>query len=167
MRNIVHASLVQIHYHNRTGGVTRVMESYADEFGKIYGPKSVNMIICHSQRNDKSTAAEIVNIKQCDYHKFRSIDAFCRTRDAIVHQIEKVFGEKISNFPVFIICHNLNLGKNPALSSAISLISRKLPFEKYRIFLVVHDMAEDGRVKILQNLRLFSNNRIDIKKGKG
>lgn len=164
MKNISKPTLIQIHYHNRAGGVTRVMKSYANEFRNVFGSRSTNLILCHSEEKCNEIAANVINISACEYHCFRSKEAFLKTRATLIRQIEKVLLMKGLTSPIIIICHNLNLGKNPALSAAVSMISRKLPHDKFKFFLVVHDMAEDGRAEIIQTLRFYKQNEIDIKR---
>jgi hypothetical protein len=46
-------SLIQIHYHNRTGGVREVMRLYASAFREIAGEDSLS-IVCAEDRVQKS-----------------------------------------------------------------------------------------------------------------
>jgi hypothetical protein len=154
-------SLVQIHYHNRTGGVREVMAHYADAFNKISKTGASNALICSSKGSIKEDFTDtFIDIAECDYHTFKDAASFYRLRDVLVGKLRKEL-EGV-NSPVAVVCHNLALGKNPALSSALRLIASEADSRIWRFFWVIHDFAEEGRFELLSSIQLLHGLGIDI-----
>ena len=76
-------SLIQVHYHNRPGGVHTVMERYAAAFDRGVGPtRGVNLVCC---KNDLKTGigfagAQLLSMPQCEYRSFADKNAFISTQ---------------------------------------------------------------------------------------
>jgi hypothetical protein len=158
-------SLIQIHYHNRTSGVLRVIDEYASTFQRISESSiTKNFLICNNvQKIRSSNIKEIISIPDCDYHKFLS-------KKSVTNKYEKIF-QKINCFltghsvqrPLCIVGHNLSLGKNIALSIAFSLLASKhKKAGDINFFSVIHDLAEEGRLNILHNLLKIESLGISI-----
>ncbi|NLE00032.1 MAG: glycosyltransferase family 4 protein [Fibrobacter sp.] len=126
------------------------MRCYGECFSRI--SKTSSIIICNeSESTLTNDSIGIRCVKECDYTEFYDSGMFCRQRDTLVKKIENIIDG--AKKPAAIVCHNLNLGKNPALSSAVSEIARRLASETVRFFWVIHDFAEEGRLTQLDNIR--------------
>jgi hypothetical protein len=158
------ASLVQIHYHDRPGGVRQVMASYSNAFKKYAGVNASDIWIC----NQSGTYRYINNCKgihctQAEYHRYHSERAFNASVEFLTDKISEIICASDMHFPVAVIGHNLNLGKNPALSAAFANCARRFGVNQqhYRFFSVMHDFVEDGRSTILASLRRLERWGID------
>jgi hypothetical protein len=157
-------SFVQIHYHNRPGGVTSVMGHYGRTFGRACRAASSNLVVCARERTTiDARGVKIVDIKDCGYRTFTSRSAFFRARDRLFEMLCRIIMSNNLPRPVRIVGHNLNLGKNCALSSAFAQCARLLAKHKneYRFFSVVHDFAEEGRADLMS--KVASLERLGIK----
>lgn len=154
-------TLVQIHYHVRTGGVSQVMKLYADAFRKI--KRGRNILICSGNGAGKIPGVEQIAIEEFDYQQFTDIRRFISMRALLKKRLLEILNGANLNFPAAIVAHNLNLGKNPALSSAFSEIAREWNEGDVRFFSVIHDFAEEGRVEQLESLRFLEDSGIKIK----
>lgn len=143
-------SLVQIHYHNRPGGVWQVMEQYSACFRSVAGEGAANVSLCAMEYGTQSSTAVCCDVPEARYHMFFSDDVFKRTTDALIKTLMQFLTEKKFRFPVAVIGHNLCLGKNYALSAAFTHCAELLGNqpEMYRFFSVLHDFAPDGRPPI-------------------
>jgi hypothetical protein len=141
-------SLVQIHYHNRPGGVTQVMRGYAAAFRRIAGEGSRSIIVCGN--HDKQQAPDVVSLVGCDYRRFRTAGGFEKVVVALVNQLVRIITDPALPCPVCVIGHNLCLGKNVALAEAFTRVAQELggATGNCRFFTVVHDFAEEGRVRL-------------------
>lgn len=148
-------SFVQLHYHDRLGGVSKVMNYYR-EAARTAETLEKDLIICHAP--DPSRGAfdpgTVISLRQADYHFFRSARAFYRVRDTLERQVKAILKDGNLPTPCVVVGHNLTLGKNPALSAAFSRIAKELGTSgEYRFFSVIHDFAEEGRVHLMHRLR--------------
>lgn len=149
-------SLVQVHYHNRPGGVSTVISRYADTFCRLTGAcDDRNLVVCEASGDGGVERwPRAVHVAACGYHSFFSERSFVRKRDRIARGIERVLLGHGLRRPVCVIGHNLSLGKNIALSAAFADIA-----EQYggrgsglRFFSVIHDFAEEGRTRLLRGI---------------
>ncbi len=156
----MNGSFVQIHYHNRPGGVTTVMHRYADEFRRAGGNKDAVLLLC--SHADGAAGYATVNVKDCAYRTYRSRTAFDAARNRLLSRLERIVTSPNLPAPVRVAGHNLNLCKNPALSSAFTELASRLGGlpASFRFFSVVHDLAEDGRTSLLIDLRLLQRRGI-------
>ncbi len=164
MNDIIPQSICQIHYHNNTGGVTKVITRYAEIFNGT-APKSIkrNILFCSDIGTIPScnSVMETINIKEANYHSFSTKNSFIKTRDVLVKKLNR----HINNLPqpVLIIGHNLSLGKNCALSAAFAeLIKRFEDEQAFHFFSVIHDLAEEGRITLLQQIRFLESTGIPV-----
>jgi len=148
--NIFPASLIQIHYHNRPGGVRHVMEQYSEHFSAEASKAACNLWVCDKSVNSRTSAAEVIGCTLARYHSYRSEAAFNRSADTLTKKILKVLTAPNVQFPAAVIGHNLCLGKNLALSAAFARCAKILgsQSDRYRFFSVLHDFAYDGRGRI-------------------
>jgi len=149
----MHGTLIQIHYHNRPGGVTTVMCEYARAFASACGASVCkNKVICHDypQENLFTKDIEIVDVKACDYTVIASRVLFEKKRRQLVAVIISVVNNAVCDGPVYVIGHNMNMGKNCALTSAFSQLTKEFPH--VRCLSVVHDFAEESRIALLKQI---------------
>jgi hypothetical protein len=148
-------SLIQVHYHNRPGGVHTVMERYAAAFDRGVGPtRGVNLVCC---KNDLKTGigfagAQLLSMPQCEYRSFADKNAFIATRNLLQRKLLKAVEQSSAMGPLCVVGHNLTLGKNCALSSAFAEVARafKSAYSDIRFFSVIHDFAEEGRTDCMR-----------------
>jgi glycosyltransferase involved in cell wall biosynthesis len=155
MRGTFPRSLVQIHYHNRAGGVARVLDGYAAAFARLgWGEES--LIICRNCRSPSGRVrpARIISVDACDYRAFRTERGFDRVARALAVRLRRIITAPELPRPVCVVGHNLSLGKNIALSAAFSRLAREFRDEgEIRFFSVIHDFAEEGRTALLRDTR--------------
>lgn len=155
-------TLIQIHYHDRLGGVRQVMAAYAETFSRAFGPTSPQHWLCHCSETFHYPAMQRCNVPAADYHTFRSVKAYHAAVKHLTSCIEQLLATVTTPF-VVVIGHNLNLGKNPALSAAFAAVARRRGGEENcRFFSVMHDFLEEGRVELLAAMQWFSQQGIAI-----
>jgi len=154
------ASLLQIHYHFRVGGVREVICGYSKAFSAVNGPGCFNALICSVGQYQHDSDFKIINIGECDYQNITDKESYFRLKDLLVNKIDSVL-EKMP-FPAVILCHNMSLAKNPALSSALRELARKKDPRKYRFFWILHDLAEEGRIEMIERVARFRRIGIEI-----
>lgn len=143
-------ALLQIHFHNRPGGVTTVMAEYARAF--VSGPDGGQVTaVCsdHGSGVLENAGVAVLGTPLCDYHRFRSRRAFERDRRRIALLLRNAM-QSLPR-PLFVVAHNTNLGKNCALSAAWADVCAEQQ-RGVRCFTVVHDRAEEGRVDLLAGI---------------
>jgi|WetSurMetagenome_2_1015567.scaffolds.fasta_scaffold00048_38 glycosyltransferase involved in cell wall biosynthesis len=158
-------SLVQIHYHNRPGGVSAVMERYERAFHEASGGAGASMIVCARDKNASGARFQnIVHVEECGYRVFTSARFFFRVSNALRTRLGEIIADSRLPRPVFVVGHNLNLCKNAALSHGFARLARDLAKRKddVRFFSVVHDFAEQGRVDLMAQARLLRRFGIGI-----
>ena len=160
-------SLIQVHYHNRPGGVHTVMERYAAAFDWCVGPaRGVNLVCC---KNDLKTGvgfagAKLLSMPQCEYRSFADKNAFITTRNLLQRKLLKAVEQSSARGPLCVVGHNLTLGKNCALSSAFAGVARTHGpvYNDIRFFSVIHDFAEEGRTDCMRAIERLWGLGIDI-----
>ncbi len=121
-----------IHYHLHPGGVTRIIRSQAAalkeaDIGDI-------IILCGDQNHPFDVPGVPFFYQDClGYHEDEPVDNLHAHAETIRNYIKKAAGDCILHI------HNANLGKNPALTLAVSWLAR----EGLRIVNHCHDFAED------------------------
>ncbi len=148
-------SFVQIHYHDRPGGVTTVMRLYAQAFRRIAGAGTARSVaVCAGSGGRLGGAVRVVAEPACDYAEFRSKRAFLSVREQLIDRLQSVVDDPALARPVCVVGHNLSLGKNLALTSAFAALARgRGGGDDIRFFSVVHDFAEEGRCDMMRNIR--------------
>jgi hypothetical protein len=162
-----HGTLLQVHYHNRPGGVATVMRHYADAFAHACrGLPHSNMIVCSAgvQAEAGSGDSHIVDVRDCDYRSFRDRASFLRAKKRIRLALSSIIDGRSLPRPIVVVGHNMNLGKNCALSSAFADTARRysLTKEDAWFFSVVHDYAEEGRTDLLLWIKTVQDFGVDI-----
>jgi hypothetical protein len=165
----MNGTFVQVHYHNRRGGVAAVMERYSLAFCKACGKSaSESLVLCSQEPASVGinfTGARVIDVKDCGYRKFRSGAAFVKVGGRLFYRLKRIIASGALASPVYVVGHNLNLGKNCALSWAFARLARYcVPSgNSYRFFSVLHDFAEDGRRDLIE--QFLSLERYGIKIG--
>jgi glycosyltransferase involved in cell wall biosynthesis len=158
-------SLVQIHYHNRPGGVSAVMEQYAGAFRAAAGDRGVCIVVCASDRAGRRIPGmEVANVNACGYRTFRSAASFRAAAGALLARIEKVALDPALPRPIYVVGHNLTLCKNAALSQAFALLALRQAdrSDTIRFFSVVHDFAEEGRCDLMAQAHFLERRGVRI-----
>jgi len=152
-------TLLQIHYHNRPGGVATVLSGYARAFG-MSCPAPLpfaNILVCSAPQalRDNRYDGRIIDVGDCEYRSFRTRPSFAAARSRLLRKLVSVINDSSLPRPVMVVGHNLNLGKNCALSSAFAGLARQYTrsSQDVRFFSVVHDFAEQGRTDLLDGIR--------------
>ncbi|MBN1308977.1 MAG: hypothetical protein JXA18_13725, partial [Chitinispirillaceae bacterium] len=158
------ASLVQIHYHDRPGGVRRVMDEYSEAFARIAGRGAPNFWVCRRSGDWRYPSSKGIDFPAADYHAFRTRGSYQRSVEQLAGRLRRLLVSLPLRFPAAIIGHNLNLGKNPALSAAFARCARMRGGgeDRYRFFSVMHDFAEAGRIDLLCRLRRMTEQGVDV-----
>ncbi len=133
---------------------------YSRAFSAINGPGSLNALICSHDQDQEDSTLKIINVEECDYQDFTDKESFFRIRELLVNKIGSVLDKMPS--PAAILCHNMSLAKNPCLSSALRVLARKKDPLKYRFFWVLHDLAEEGRVELIEKNARLQRIGVDI-----
>ncbi len=129
----LHIALV--HYHARRGGVTTVMGHAA----RVLSDASHRVVVLVGEPpSDDPPPGTIVSIVHGlgYYRGGRPVRA-----DALVERMERAAAAGLGRRPDLWHVHNHALGKNPALTEALSLLALR----GHRLLLQIHDFAEDGR----------------------
>ncbi|HUI91086.1 MAG TPA: hypothetical protein VLX68_02460 [Chitinivibrionales bacterium] len=159
-------SLVQIHYHNRPGGVASVMGHYSDAFiRECKGVPCKSIIVCAQEKmSDDAKGPRVIDARECGYRSFASRRAFCKASDKLFDILGKIIASTNLPHPVRVVGHNLNLGKNCALSSAFARLAAAHSSSggEYRFFSVAHDFAEEGRMDLMAQIEKLERMGIKI-----
>jgi glycosyltransferase involved in cell wall biosynthesis len=160
-------TLIQVHYHDRPGGVATVMGHFSAAFSGLCGNSpGKRLVLCRKTGASGVTwqGTRIIDIKECDYRLFGSRTAFLSTRDRLAASLARAIASADTARPVYVVGHNLTLGKNCALSSAFALCARRMVGRSGRIrfFSVIHDFAEEGRAALMAQIRFIRDLGIDI-----
>jgi len=153
--------LIQIHYHNRHGGVRRVIEGYARAFREIVKDDTVTYLICHDCYLESSDGIKIIDIPECDYFDLTDIRSYYNLKNILIRKISEILKSEAIQFPALVIGHNLNLCKNLSLSSAFTELS--LEYRHFSFFSVMHDFAEEGRIELLDKINELENAGISVR----
>lgn len=156
---------IQIHYHMRPGGVSTVINRYSDAFCQCGGDVSKSYIICKTEEASSYNRnnAHVVNVDECDYQTFMSIDQYKSVCDNLYKKTDEFLGT-FTESNIAVVAHNLVLAKNPALASVFRHLACKWSASGLRFYSVIHDFAEEGRADMLEQLSFLENNGIDIRK---
>lgn len=137
--------IVIAHSHLNPGGVTRIVESQI----KSLPNDSTSVIVgsCPNPESITSQGAELSIFEPLNYLEIRdySNEEATQLLNTILNYLEnKVTSDAIFHF------HNLNLGKNPIVTYAVYLMTKK----GYNIFNHAHDFAEDrpANFQFLKNI---------------
>ncbi len=157
-------SLIQVHYHLRTGGVTTVIRRYSEVFHKLTNCISNSFVFCNEYEFTGDNNLKVVHVKECEYKKYKGKNDFYNDRKKIESGLEKCICEQHNNGRVIVIAHNLVLGKNLALTSAFYNCAKNNTLDTVTFFSVFHDFPEEGRVDDIDAIRDVERFQSDIKK---
>lgn len=158
-------SLVQIHYHNRPGGVAAVMGHYCRAFREACGGHGACVMVCARDRHARPDAGvKIVNVKECGYRTFTSAASFRAAGRLLLARLGSIIADPSLPRPVIVAGHNLPLCKNAALSHAFAGLARDFARtgDDVRFISVVHDFAEQGRTDLMTQAHLLERRGIRI-----
>ena len=160
-------TLIQIHYHNRPGGVSAVMSRYAAAFAdSVKDRHCVNIVVCNSLRVSgiSLAPAELVHVPACGYRTFLNFRAYTSARNNLTRILYSLLTDKNLPLPICVIGHNLTLAKNPALTSAFAHCAQRCSQQSgiARFFSVIHDFAEDGRRNRMEQLAFLEHAGVTI-----
>ena len=136
-----------VHYHVKTGGVTRVMENAFKALSAEYMDFDGVVLSGHPIPDDCILPTRVVDgLGYVD--EYSSVDP-----KVLVDRMESHTRAFLGDLPDVWHIHNFSLGKNPSMVDAVvELVKRG-----HRLVLQIHDFAEDGRPF---NYRLRQNNLI-------
>lgn len=138
------------------------MRLYASAFREIAGEDSLSIVVCGGQGSEEFPAAGFIYIDECDYRTYSTSDHFFRVKDLLKRRLNDLLHSKDFHLPAAVLWHNMSLGKNPALSSALAEVAREWSGEGVRFYSVIHDFAEEGRVEQLRSLQVLESAGVDI-----
>ncbi|NCA85364.1 MAG: glycosyltransferase [Clostridia bacterium] len=127
-----------LHHHLNPGGVTRIMQLQAQSLRRVFPEIEITIITGHATNPKPFEALDIPILE------FPPLDYLPRSR-GLEQELPELFAD-IINFlksnidrTSIIHAHNLNLGKNPVLTLALS----SMVGQGYHLFNHCHDFAED------------------------
>jgi len=124
-----------VHYHLRTGGVTRVIEHIVSSV-RDHGFRCV-VLTGEEAPSTIASKAETRVIPELTYRKTVSTGL----RDKLLNSLKKEASSALGRKPDLWHFHNHSLGKNPA----VPLVAHALACEGRPMLLQIHDFAEDAR----------------------
>jgi len=141
MNLLIPKTFIQIHYHNRAGGVARVMERYSEVFNRTSRSNDIkSFVICNNYLKIIPSHFKVISITECDYHRFRTENAFSLLQQKLFRKLLDLLSNKDLPKPICVVAHNLSLGKNAALSAAFSdLVDLFKSDNEVRFYSVIHD----------------------------
>jgi glycosyltransferase involved in cell wall biosynthesis len=160
-------TLIQVHYHDRPGGVATVMGHFSTAFSELCGNSPrYKLVLCRKTgaTGNGWEGTRVIDIKECDYRLFGSRTSFLSARDRLAASLARAIASADMACPVYVVGHNLTLGKNCALSSAFALCARRMVNQggRIRFFSVIHDFAEEGRAALMAQIHSIRDLGIDI-----
>ncbi len=162
MGNQQPSALIQIHYHDRLGGVRQVMIDYSNVFAARFGGDAPNRWWCKHSGAECSDAVQVEDLPGADYHSFVSARAYRESAERLTRiLLQRLEALPVSSGSVAVVGHNLALGKNPALSEAFAEAARRTG-GRYRFYSVLHDFAEQGRFDLLSKFELLRRSGVTV-----
>lgn len=156
MRHPSRINVVCVHHHLNRGGVTHVILNQLSSLEKIAEQgREIHVAILFGGRGsiDEKRIAKfealnlkLVEIPQLEYDSLR--EDFSRDHELDRLMIEKLEELSFDRSNTILHVHNHCLGKNGALALALQSLAR----EGFRLFLQLHDFAEDFRAKNYRSL---------------
>ncbi len=131
-----------VHYHLRPGGVTRVI---GHAVAALQGTPCRLAVLTGDAPGAAHGSAGMAwrRVPGLDYAGLR------KDRRGLAERLESAAREALGGRPDLWHVHNHALGKNPALTAAVSDLARR----GHRLVLQLHDFAEDGRPAAYAALR--------------
>jgi hypothetical protein len=134
--------------------VTRIIHSQIDSLKKAVPGMEITVLSGTEDENIRSKGANLEVLKEINY--LSKEDVSPQKIAIILNSIENAL-KKLSDDDTIIHAHNLNLGKNPALTFVISKMAEKGSM----IFNHCHDFAEDGRPENLDFMNMIIEGFLD------
>lgn len=135
-----------VHYHLRPGGVTKVIQHTVSALSE-----TVHTVVLTGEPPDASmpissdyAIVEDLNYSTCVNFPVQQISA----------QLEAAAAEKLGGSPDVWHFHNHSLAKNLVVPEVVHHLAQK----GHRLFLQIHDVAEDGRPNNYKQLRDYFDN---------
>ncbi len=127
--------IVIIHYHLNPGGVTRIIESQIRAIKLESGETKITLVCGNSNGRNEIEGCPVLCSEMFNYMEAGISGTELTERVSIITGYLK----SLINDQTILHCHNLNLGKNPALLMAVfNLASTGVPVLSH-----CHDFAED------------------------
>lgn len=150
--------MIQVHYHNGLGGVSRVINQYDQAFRRN-SADGKSILFCAQRTPEHSIT---IYDAQCDYGHYPDVPSFENARRRLRMQMKALI-DSVATHSVILICHNLSLGKNVALSAAMADIARiYYKHDNIACFWLVHDLIEEGRMHLLARVNELEKLGIDV-----
>lgn len=132
-----------LHHHLNPGGVTRIIRSQVSSLRNKFPDIEIRVITGNAGEHDffNRKGVEVLENQDLDYILGEDLSQ-AQTRE-LFERITRFLKENISSYSI-IHAHNLNLGKNPVLTVALSEMTK----EGFRLFNHCHDFAEDRPANI-------------------
>lgn len=137
-----------VHYHLRSGGVTRVIEQTSQALTNA----GIHHVVLTGTCADKSgwvvSPQTVLGASRSRFSSIRQIPCLGYlteqggiTADQLTHQLRLAATEALGGSPDVWHFHNPSLGKNRLITEVISQLTK----ENERLVLHIHDLAEQGR----------------------
>ncbi len=160
--SISELTLVISHYHYRSGGVRRVIENCVTSLINTVTEKRTRVLFIYGNKSGinqfkrwllpqipKNFEVVFAWIPEIDYNstQFTTRENFLSRSGTIQAKFYQVIKRFSKDGPVYLIFHNLSLGKNIPFCHAIKMVASDAYFngEKFFFFNQIHDFAEDQR----------------------
>lgn len=131
-----------VHYHLRSGGVSRVIEHAAQALAQ--DDLRLAVLVGEPPPPEPGLPAATRVVDGLDY----ADDANAPTVDTLVERLETAARDALGGAPDLWHFHNHSMGKNGAVTAAITRLAAK----GHRLLLQIHDFAEDGRPQLFRGL---------------
>ena len=132
-----------LHHHLNPGGVTRIIRSQVGSLRKRFPGTEIRVITGKAADNDYFTDTGVEVIENHDLGYILGQDLTPEQTRELFNRIKRYLKEHIGTDSIIHV-HNLNLGKNPVLTVALS----EMTTAGYRLFNHCHDFAEDRPANI-------------------
>ena len=109
-----------VHYHLEPGGVTRVIENTIQAWRE--DNVAVETVVLSGRKYSGSILERTATVEGLDYANASD----CPDPQILAERLEKAALEVLGSSPDVWHFHNHSLGKNPALTSAVSILSKKV-----------------------------------------
>ena len=134
-----------VHYHLRTGGVTRIIQHAVTALQD----HNLQFLIITAELPDDGNQFD-TDIRVINEIGYCSDPSNTVGSEKLVHALETAAQDALGALPDLWHFHNHSLGKNLSLPLVVNLMARK----GYKLLLQIHDFIEDGRP---ENYRLVLN----------
>ncbi len=153
--------LIIVHHHTNRGGVTRIIQSQISSLRQAGSDLEIELLAARVPDQDFFDQNHVKVILNEDLDYLHNRDITFEEAKKLYDRLTGFFSERITTHCI-MHAHNLNLGKNPVMTVAVSDLAQK----GLRLINHAHDFAED-RPEMLSLLRqiietLFHRNLNDV-----